>query len=219
MQVTRELADYIEEVGLRESEALKRLRKATERHPQGSWATGPDQTQLLTLIARMIGARRVLEVGTFTGYTTLAFALVLPKDGHVVTLDLEEAHPAVGRPFWEEAGVAERIEVKIGEALGSLDGLLHSLGRGAFDMAYIDCDKKYYDAYYERALLLVRPGGVIAFDNMLWGGSVVDPSDRKKATLALRALNQKLHLDSRVDISLLPIGDGLTLARKRPQEL
>jgi caffeoyl-CoA O-methyltransferase len=214
--LTRKLADYIEEVSLRESEVLKRLRKASERHPQGRWATGPEQTQFLTLIAQMIGARRVLEVGTFTGYTTLAFALALPQDGRVVTLDLEEAFPAVGRPFWEEAGVAERIELRIGEALGSLDSLLRSPGPGTFDMAYIDCNKKTYDAYYERALQLVRPGGVIAFDNMLWGGAVVDPSDRQKATLALRALSQKLHLDSRVNISLLPIGDGLTLAWKRP---
>ena len=216
MQLTSKLADYIEEVGRRESEVLKRLRSATERHPQGSWATGPDQTQLLTLIAQMIDARCVLEVGTFTGYTTLAFALALPKDGRVVTLDLEEAYPAVGRPFWEQAGVAERIELRIGEALGSLDSLLESPGPGAFDMAYIDCNKKRYDAYYERALRLVRPGGVIAFDNMFWGGSVVDPSDRQKATLALRALSRKLHGDNRVNIALLPIGDGLTLAWKRP---
>ena len=216
MQLTRKLADYVEKVGRRESEVLKRLRQATERHPQGSWATGPDQTQLLTLIAQMIGARRVLEVGTFTGYTTLAFALALPKDGRVVTLDLEEAYAAVGRPFWQEAGVAERIEVKIGEALGSLHSLLETPGPGAFDMAYIDCNKKAYDAYYEHALLLVRPGGVIAFDNMLWGGSVVVPSNREKSTLALRALNRKLHNDSRVNIALLPIGDGLTLAWKRP---
>ena len=216
MQLTSKLADYIEEVGFRESEVLKRLRKATERHPQGSWATSPGQTQLLTLIAQMIGARRVLEVGTFTGYTTLAFALAIPKDGRVVTLDLEEAYPAVGRPFWKEAGVAERIEVKIGQATGLLDSLLDSPGPGTFDMAYIDCNKKDYDAYYERALLLLRPGGVIAFDNMLWGGSVVDPSDRQKSTLALRALSKKLHIDNRVNISLLPIRDGLTLAWKRP---
>lgn len=195
---------------------LKRLREATERHPQGSWATGPDQTQLLTLIAQMIGARRVLEVGTFTGYTTLAFALALPGDGRVVTLDLEAAYPAVGRPFWQEAGVAERIEVKIGAAAGLLDALLESPGPGAFDMAYVDCNKKDYDAYYERALRLVRPGGVIAFDNMLWGGAVLDPSDRQKSTLALRALSKKLHADRRVNIALLTIGDGLTLAWKRP---
>jgi len=213
--LTPELAAYIEEVGFRESEVLRRLREATERHPQGSWATGPDQTQLLTLVAQMIDARRVLEIGTFTGYATLAFALALPEDGRVVTLDLEERYPAVGRPFWEEAGVAERIELKIGEAVDSLDGLLRSPGPGAFDMAYIDCNKKKYDAYYERALLLVRPRGVIAFDNMLWGGSVVDASDHEKSTLALRALSRKLHSDSRVNISLLSIGDGLTLAWKR----
>jgi len=216
MQLTRKLEHYIEEVGLREGEVLRRLREATAQHPQGDWATGPDQTQLLALIAQMIGARRVLEVGTFTGYTTLAFALALPEDGRVVTLDLETAYPAVGQPFWKEAGVAQRIELRIGEAAASLDALLRSPGPGAFDMAYIDCNKKDYDGYYERALRLVRPGGVIAFDNMLWGGSVVDPADRQKSTLALRALNKKLHADDRVNISFLPIGDGLTLAWKRP---
>jgi len=213
---TSTLENYIEEVGFRESGVLKRLRTATARHPQGDWATGPDQTQLLTLIAQMIGARRVLEIGTFTGYTTLAFALALPGDGRIVTLDLEAAYPAVGRPFWQEAGVADRIELRLGAAAASLDALLRDPGPGTFDMAYVDCNKKDYDAYYERALRLVRPGGVIAFDNMLWGGAVLDPADRQKATLALRALSRKLHADGRVNIALLPIGDGLTLAWKRP---
>jgi caffeoyl-CoA O-methyltransferase len=216
VQFTRRLAQYIDGVGLREPDVLKRLRTATEQHPQGSWATAPDQTQLLALVAQMIGARCVLEVGTFTGYTTLALALALPKDGRIITLDLEESYPAVGRPYWAEAGVADRIELRIGEAVASMEALLDSPGPGSFDMAYIDCNKKDYDAYYEHALMLVRPGGVIGFDNVLWGGSVADPGNREKSTMALRALNQKLHIDTRVNMALLPIGDGLTLAWKRP---
>jgi len=216
VQLTRSLIQYISDVSLRELDVLKRLREVTERHPHGSWATGPEQTQLLALIAHMIGARCILEVGTFTGYTSLALALTLPKDGRLITLDLEESYPAVGRPFWKEAGVEERIEVRIGEALASMEALLDTPGPGAFDMVYIDCNKKDYDAYYEHALSLVRAGGVICFDNVLWGGSVADPKDHEKSTMALRSLNQKLHIDTRVMISLLPIGDGLTIAWKRP---
>ena len=216
VQLTPQLESYIEQVNLREPEVLKRLREATQRHPHGRWATDPDQTQFLTLVAHMIGAKCVLEVGTFTGYTTLAFALALPKNGRVVTLDLEPEYPAVGRPFWTEAGVEDRIELKIGDAVSSMDGLLDSPGPGAFDMIYVDCNKKDYDAYYERALTLVRPGGVIGFDNVLWGGRVADPAERDKSTMALRALNHKLHIDNRINMSLLPIGDGLTLAWKRP---
>jgi predicted O-methyltransferase YrrM len=216
VQMTRKLADYMHEVGFREPDVLRRLREATDQHQHSGWATDPEQTQLLALIAQMIGARSVLEVGTFTGYTSLAFALALPKDGRVVTLDLEASFPAVGRPFWLESGVIDKIELKLGEAVTSLDALVESPGPESFDMAYVDCNKKDYDAYYERCLRLIRPGGVIALDNMLWGGSVADSGSREKSTVALRALNQKLHGDSRVNIALLPIGDGLTLAWKRP---
>jgi predicted O-methyltransferase YrrM len=216
LDLTRRLAHYVEEVGLREPDVLRRLREATQQHPQSGWATGPDQTQFLALLTHMVNARCVLEVGTFTGYTTLAFALALPKEGRVVTLDLEPTYPDVGRPFWKEAGVEDRIELRLGQAAASMDALLDSPGPAAFDLIYIDCNKKDYDAYYERALTLVRPAGVIALDNVLWSGRVADPSDHEKSTMALRALNQKLHVDTRVNISLLPIGDGLTLAWKRP---
>jgi predicted O-methyltransferase YrrM len=216
VQMTRKLADYVHQVSLREPDVLRRLREATEAHPHAGWASDPEQTQLLTLVAQMIGAKSVIEVGTFTGYTSLAFALALPKDGRVVTLDLEPSFPAIGRPFWLEAGMIDRIELKLGEAVASLDALIDSPGPASFDMAYIDCNKKDYDAYYERCLTLVRPGGVIALDNMLWGGAVADPASREKSTVALRALNQKLHGDSRVNMALLPISDGLTLAWKRP---
>jgi len=216
VQMTRKLADYVHQVSLREPDVLRRLREATEAHPHAGWASDPEQTQLLTLVAQMIGARCVLEVGTFTGYTSLAFAFALPKDGRVVTLDLEPSFPAIGRPFWLEAGMIDRIELKLGEAVASLDALIDSPGPASFDMAYIDCNKKDYDAYYERCLTLVRSGGVIALDNMLWGGAVADPASREKSTVALRALNQKLHVDNRVSMALVPISDGLTLAWKRP---
>jgi len=215
VQMTRKIADYVHEIGFREPDVLRRLRAATDEHQHSGWATDPEQTQLLALIAQMIGARCIVEVGTFTGYTSLAFALALPKDGRVVTLDLEPSFPAIGQPFWLEAGMTDKIELKLGEAVASLNALLDSPGPGSFDMAYIDCNKKDYDAYYERCLSLVRPGGVIAIDNVLWGGAVTDPTAREKSTVALRALNQKLHGDSRVNIALLPISDGLTLAWKR----
>jgi predicted O-methyltransferase YrrM len=216
VQMTRKLADYVHRVSLREPDVLRRLREATDEHQHAGWASGPEQSQLLALIAQMIGAKCVVEVGTFTGYTSLAFALALPKNGRVVTLDLEPSFPAIGRSFWLEAGMIDKIELKLGEAVASLDALIESPGPASFDMAYIDCNKKDYDAYYERCLTLVRPGGVIAIDNVLWGGAVIDPSAREKSTVAIRALNQKLHGDSRVNIALLPIGDGLTLAWKRP---
>lgn len=215
VQMTRKLADYVHQVSLREPDVLRRLRATTDQHPHAGWASDPEQSQLLALIAQMIGARNVIEVGTFTGYTTLALALAVPAGGRIVTLDLDADFPAVGRPYWFEAGVIERIELKLGEAITSLDALLESPGPGSFDMAYIDCNKKDYDAYYERCLRLVRAGGVIAIDNVLWGGSVIDAHDRQKSTVAIRALNEKLHGDSRVNIALVPIGDGLTLAWKR----
>ena len=215
VQMTRKIADYVRRVSLREPDVLARLRRATEAHPHAGWASDAAQAQLLALIAQMIGAKTVLEIGTFTGYTSLALAMALPKGGKVVTLDLAPEFPAVGRPFWLEAWMIDRIELKIGEAVASLDALIESPGPGSFDLAYIDCNKKDYDAYYERALTLVRPGGVIAIDNVLWGGSVADDTDRAKSTVALRALNQKLHGDNRVSIAILPMGDGLTLAWKR----
>ena len=212
----RGIADYIRDISLREPDVLRRLRAESERQPHADWASPPEQAQLLALLAQATGAKRIVEVGTFTGYTTLALALAVPADGQIVTLDLEPEFAEIGKPFWQEAGVAERIELHIGDATGSLDALLATPGPGSFDMAYIDCNKKAYDAYYERCLALVRTGGLIGFDNMLWGGAVTDPHNREKSTVALHALNEKLHADPRVTISLLPIGDGLTLAWKRP---
>jgi predicted O-methyltransferase YrrM len=158
----------------------------------------------------------VLEVGCFTGYSALAMALALPPDGRLVTLEVNAEPIEIGGRAWRAAGVAERIEVRLGLALDSLDALLEEGAADTFDLAFIDADKKSYDAYYERALRLVRPGGLILLDNVLWGGAVADPADHERQTEAIRALNAKLHRDARISLSLLPLGDGLTVARKRP---
>lgn len=209
------LHDYLLAVGLREHPALRALREATDALPEGDMRSSAEQMQLLALLIELIGAERVLEVGCFTGYGTLAMALALPPEGRVVTLDVNDHWAALGRRSWQEAGVAGRVELRLGLAEASLDRLLAEGAAGSFDLAYVDADKKLYDRYYERALALVRPGGVIALDNVLWHGAVADPSDRSRQAESLRALNAKIHADPRVSMVLLPVGDGLTLARKR----
>ncbi len=178
--------------------------------------SAPEQGQLMGLLVELTGARRVLEIGCFTGYSTLAMALALPPDGRLLTLDLNPDWVELGRQAWREAGVLDKIEVRFGLALESLDQLLAAGGAGSFDLVFIDADKKSYDAYYERSLILVRPGGLIMIDNVLWGGAVADPANRDRQTEALRALNAKLQADPRVSLALVPIGDGLMLARRRP---
>jgi O-methyltransferase len=176
----------------------------------------PEQGQLMALLVELTGARRVLEIGCFTGYSALAMALALPPDGRLITLDVNRDWSEIGRQAWREAGVEGRIEVRIGLALESLDQLLAGGAGESFDLAFIDADKKSYPDYYERALKLVRPGGLILLDNVLWGGTVADPDDREHQTTTLRTLNAALHRDERISLALLPIADGLTLARKRP---
>jgi predicted O-methyltransferase YrrM len=158
----------------------------------------------------------VLEIGCYTGYSALAMALALPSDGRLITLEVNPEPIEMGWRAWQKAGVAERIEVRLGLALDSLDALLDEGAAETFDLVFIDADKKSYDAYYERALRLARPGGLILLDNVLWGGAVADPADQDKQTVALRALNAKVHRDQRISLALLPVGDGLTVARKRP---
>jgi caffeoyl-CoA O-methyltransferase len=175
----------------------------------------PEQGQFMALLLQLIGARRCLEVGTFTGYSALACALALPGDGRLVTLDISTEWTAIARRYWIDAGVANRIELRLGPAAQSLAALLEADGPGSFDFAFIDADKTGYDRYYELALQLVRPGGLIAFDNVLWSGRVADPNAEDADTVALRVLNRKLHVDQRVDLAMVPIGDGLTLARRR----
>jgi predicted O-methyltransferase YrrM len=216
LSLTDRLHEYLLNASLREHPAQARLRAATADLPEGGMQSAPEQGQLMGLLVELVGARRVLEIGCFTGYATLAMALALPPDGRLVTLDLNPEWVGLGRQAWREAGVEDRIEVRFGLALESLDRLIAAGSAESFDLAFIDADKKSYDAYYERSLILVRPGGLIMIDNVLWGGAVADPANTEHQTEALRALNRKLQADPRVSVALVPIGDGLTLARKRP---
>jgi O-methyltransferase len=210
------LYDYLLATSLREHPAQARLRAETARLPEGGMQTAPEQAQLIALLIELSGARRVLEIGCFTGYGTLAMALALPPGGQVLTLDVNPDWADLGRRAWRAAGVEDRIETRFGLALESLDRLLADGAAGTFDLVLIDADKKSYDAYYERSLALVRPGGLILLDNVLWGGLVADPANRDRQTESLRALNAKLHADPRISLAVVPIGDGLTIARKRP---
>jgi predicted O-methyltransferase YrrM len=213
IRITDALADYIQTVSLREPDVLRRLREETATMEDAGMQISPDQGQFMALLARLIGARRTLEVGTFTGYSALAMALALPADGRVVACDVSREWTAVGERYWREAGVAAKIDLRIAPALQTLDALIAAGER--FDFAFIDADKENYDGYYERALKLVRRGGIIAIDNVLWGGSVINPAKRDADTEAIRALNRKLATDERIDLSLVPVGDGLTLAVPR----
>lgn len=209
-----ELYGYLLSVSLREPEVLAELRRETMAMAQRSMQIAPEQGQFMALLVRLMGAARILEVGTFTGYSALAMALALPADGRILALDVSEAWTSVALHYWQRAGVASRIDLRLGPALQTLDGLVGAGEGGSFDFAFIDADKENYAGYYERALALVRPGGLIAVDNTLWGGSVVDPNKNDADTAAIRAFNGALHEDGRVELSLVPIGDGLTLARK-----
>jgi O-methyltransferase len=205
---------YVSEVMTRQTPVQRRLREATAALPDARMQIGADQGAFLAMLVRLTGARRALEVGTFTGYSALAVALALPDDGKLIACDVSEEWTAVGRRHWEEAGVAAKIDLRIGPALDTLAALLEG-GAGTFDLAFLDADKQEYDAYYEACLKLVRPGGVIAVDNTLWGGDVADPDVSDPDTDAIRALNLKVRDDPRVDGCLLTVGDGVLLARKR----
>ncbi len=210
LQLSERLHAYLVSVGVRETPALRALRKATLRMPQANMLLAPEQGQLLQLLVRMLGARRVLEIGTFTGYSALAMALALPAGGRIVCCDRSAEWTAIARRYWGRAGVEKKVDLRIGEALDTLKKL-----HGPFDLAFIDADKSNYVNYYARCLALVRRGGLIAIDNTLWYGRPVDARDRSRDTRAIRAFNRMLHRDRRVDLALVPIGDGLTLARRR----
>jgi predicted O-methyltransferase YrrM len=212
--ITDELADYIRQVTLREPEALHRLREETESHPHASMQTSPEQGQFLHLLARIAGAKKTLEVGVFMGYSSTWVALALPPDGKILACDVSEEYTARARQTWREAGVESKIELRIAPALETLDGLIAGGASGTFDFAFIDADKSNYANYYDRALVLLRPGGVAAIDNVLWDGLVIDPNAHDKDTESIRAFNRKLHQDARVAISMATMGDGLTLACK-----
>jgi predicted O-methyltransferase YrrM len=199
----------------KETPVQARLRAETASLPEARMQIGPDQGALLALLIHLLGARRALEVGTFTGYSALAVASALPPDGRLITCDVSEEWTAIARRYWQEAGVAGRIDLRLGPATETLAGLLRDGGAETFDFAFIDADKESYDAYYEACLRLLRPGGLIAVDNVLWSGAVADPSAVDAETEAIRALNRKVRDDSRVEACLLTVGDGVMLARKR----
>lgn len=209
------LLDYLRDVSLREAPALAHLREETSRHPDAGMQIAPEQGQLLQLLVRLIGARRTLEVGVFTGYSSLAVAFALPSDGHILACDVSREYTDVARRHWQVAGVEGKVELVLGPARATLDARLAVGEAGSYDFAFIDADKGGYVDYYERALRLVRRGGLIAVDNTLWGGAVADPDDASADTRAIRAFNLRLAGDDRIDLSLVPIGDGLTLARVR----
>lgn len=209
------LYEYLLSVSLRDDPVAARLREETSRLAQSQMQIAPEQAQFLALLVRVAGARRTLDIGVFTGYSALAVARALPEDGRVVALDVSEEWTAIARRYWREAGVADRIDLRIAPALQTLDGLIAEGERATFDFAFIDADKENYGAYYERCLELMRPGGLIAVDNVLWSGSVADSSDHRPETEAIRKFNQLLHCDERIYLSLVPIADGLTLAMKR----
>jgi len=214
VQIDETLFDYLLSHSLREHPAQAGLREATRTHPHAGMQIAPDQGQFMALLVKLIGAKRTLEVGTFTGYSALTIALALPEDGRVLACDVSDEYTRVGRPFWRQAGVEGKIELVLAPAQATLDARLARGEAGTYDFAFIDADKENYDAYYERCLKLVRPGGLIALDNTLWSGAVARPA-KDVDTAALQALNAKLHRDERIDLAMLTVGDGLTLARKR----
>ena len=209
------VADFIVGTTVRESDVLVALREETARRSNASMQIGPEQGQFMALLVRALEAKRYLEIGVFTGYSSLAVASALPADGHVVACDVSQEFTTVAREYWKRAGVAEKIDLRIAPALETLDGLLAAGRAGNFDLAFIDADKVNYDGYYERCLQLVRTNGLILIDNMLWSGDVADPSVDDESTNALRALNVKIGADERVDCSLIALCDGLMIARKR----
>ena len=212
--IDRAIQEYIIATVVREDSVLRRLRDETSRHPHSRMAIGPEQGELMQLLARSIGARRYLEIGVFTGYSSLAMALALPEDGYVLACDVSDEYTAVARRYWHEAGVAGKIDLRIAPALHTLAQIRRD-GVEPFDVAFIDADKANVGEYYEAALTHVRPGGLILVDNVLWDGAVLDASTTDRDTQALRALNAKAGQDQRVDVALVPVCDGLLIARKR----
>jgi caffeoyl-CoA O-methyltransferase len=214
VKATDQLMEYLSRVGAREIAAQIHCREETQKLPMGMMQIAPEQGAFLGLLAKLTNARRYVEIGTFTGYSALSVALAMPADGKVVALDVSKEFTDRARGYWKEAGVEAKIDLRLGPGLDALDKMI-SAGEGPFDLAFVDADKSNYDGYYERVLKLLRPGGLVALDNMLWSGSVADPKIGDADTSALRALNAKIHADQRVDMALATVGDGVMLARKR----
>ena len=209
------LYEYLLKVSLREADVLRRLREETAAMPLSIMQIAPEQGQFMALLVELMGATRCIEVGVFTGYSSLAVALALPPKGRITACDISEEFTAVARRYWAEAGVDHMIDLHLAPALETLDGLIAEGAKGSYDFAFIDAEKTEYADYYERLLTLLRPGGLILVDNVLWSGKVADPAIDSDDTVALRAFNEKLKADERISLSMLPVADGLTLARKR----
>lgn len=209
------LYEYLLGASLREPPLLKRLREETARHPRATMQISPEQGQFMRLLVKLLGAKRCIEVGVFTGYSSLCVALALPRDGRLLACDVSEEFTSVARRYWKEAEVEAKIELKLAPALETLDARIKAGEGGTYDLAFIDADKSNYSGYYERILQLLRPGGLVLVDNVLWSGAVIDKEDKTEDTAAIRAFNETLRKDGRVELSMLPVGDGLTLALKR----
>ncbi|MFM5981171.1 MAG: class I SAM-dependent methyltransferase [Sphaerospermopsis kisseleviana] len=208
------LYDYLLSVSVREPEILTQLRQETAQLPMSIMQISPEQGQFMALLVKLIGAKKTLDIGVFTGYSSLVVALALPADGKIIACDVSEEYTSIARRYWEKAGIADKVDLHIAPALETLDNLLAAGEAESFDFAFIDADKGNYENYYERSLQLIRPGGLIAIDNVLWSGKVADPEIQDNQTKKIRAFNQKLYQDSRITLSLVPIADGLTLAQK-----
>ena len=206
---------YLVNTSVREPEIARRLREETQQLPNAQMQIGPDQGQFMQLLVQVLRAHKTLEVGVFTGYSALWVAMGLPNEGRIVACDISEEYTSVARRYWKQAGVDQKIFLRLGPALDTLDELLKDDQAGTFDFAFIDADKTNYENYYERALQLLRAGGLIAIDNTIWSGRVADPSEQDPDTVAIRRLNEKLFHDERIALSMLTVGDGLTLAMKR----
>jgi caffeoyl-CoA O-methyltransferase len=215
INLTPRLYHYLQSVSLREPQVLRELREETQKLSSARMQISPEQGQFMGLLIKLLNAKKALDIGTFTGYSALAVALAMPKEGKVIACDVSKEWTSIAKKFWEKAEVQDKIDLRLAPALDTLDALLKSGEANTFDFAFIDADKKNYYHYYEKALALLRSGGLVAIDNVLWNGKVADSSITDADTCAIRDLNAKLHQDERITISLLPIGDGLTLARKQ----
>jgi len=210
-----EISDYLLSVSVREHPLLRMLREETANHPQARFQIPPEQGQFMSLLIQLMCARRTIEIGVFTGYSSLAVALALPADGSILACDISEEFTSIARRYWREAGVDDMIDLRLRPAIQTLTELIAQGHGGTYDFTFIDADKSSYEGYYECALKLLRPGGLIMVDNVLWSGRVLDESDQTADTIALRTFNKALLADSRVSLSMLPLGDGVTLALKR----
>ena len=215
LQLNEKVQDYLLGHSLRESTACQQLREETRPMKMGMMQVSPEQGQFMAFLVELTGARKAVEVGTFTGYSALCVAQALPEDGTLVCCDVSEVWTGVGKKYWEQAGVSDRVDLRIGPAVDTLKAIRDAGEEGTFDFGFIDADKTSYQSYYEHMLSLLRTGGLLLIDNVLWGGSVADPDKTDEDTEAIRALNAFLHQDDRVSLSMLPVGDGLTLALKR----